>query len=171
MEREERSLRIVEAFLICGKLYPSPPRGEGKGEEKNLSCTPMRYMKWIGLAAAALMVYACFSPWVIIESKNIVVSGMDASGTNFGKPGYLHLFLTALFLLFHFIPRLWAKRANLPVVAVNMGWTIRNFFVIAACRAGECPEKQTGLWLTGIASLLMLLAALFPDIKLDNRKK
>ncbi len=142
-----------------------------RGRQNYLSCTPMRYMKWIGLAAVALMVYACFSPWVIIESKNIVVSGMDAAGTNFGKPGYLHLFLAFFFLIFHFIPRLWAKRANLPVVAVNMGWAIRNFFVIAACRAGECPEKQTGLWLAGIASLLMLLAALFPDIAIKKKEQ
>lgn len=131
----------------------------------------MRYMKWIGLAAAALLVYACFSPWVFIESKNIVVSGVDAAGTNFGKPGYLHLFLAFIFLVFHFIPRLWAKRANLPVVAVNLGWAIRNFFVIAACRAGECPEKQLGLYLAGAASVLMLLAALFPDIEISNNKQ
>lgn len=131
----------------------------------------MRYMKWIGLAAVALLVYACFSPWVIIESKKIVVSGVDAAGTNFGKPGYLHLFLAGIFLVFHFIPRLWAKRANLPVVAVNLGWAIRNFFVIAACRAGECPEKQLGLYLAGAASVLMLLAALFPDIEISNNKQ
>ena len=141
-----------------------------RGEENYLSCTPMRYMKWIGLAAAALLVYACFSPWVIIESKNIVVSGVDAAGTNFGKPGYLHLFLSFFFLVFHFIPRLWAKRANLPVVAVNLGWAIRNFFVVAACRAGECPEKQLGLYLAGAASVLMLLAALFPDIRVGDKK-
>lgn len=128
----------------------------------------MRYMKWIGFFAAALLVYACFTPWVIIESQNIVVTGVAAAGTNFGKPGYLHLFLSVIFLLFHFIPRLWAKRANLPVVAVNLGWAIRNFVVIAACRAGECPEKQVGLYLAGAASLVMLLAALFPDIEISN---
>jgi hypothetical protein len=129
----------------------------------------MRYMKWIGLAAAALMVYACFSPWVIIASRNITVTGVDATGTNFGKPGYLHLLFTFVFLVFHFIPRLWAKRGNLPVVALNLGWAIRNFFVIAACRMGDCPEKQIGLWLMLIASVLMIVSALFPDMEMKEK--
>ena len=131
----------------------------------------MRYFKWIGLAAVILLVFSCFAPWVIITSKNITVTGMDGTGTNFGKPGYLHLFLGFFFIVFHFIPRLWAKRANLPVVAVNLGWAIRNVLVLGACRVGECPEKQYGLWLTALASVLMLLAALFPDLEVNNSKQ
>lgn len=95
---------------------------------------------------------------------------MHGEGTNFGKPGYLHLFLTFFFLLFHFIPRLWAKRANLPLVAVNLGWALRNVLVLGACRVGECPEKQTGLWLVLLASVLMLVAALFPDMDIKEKK-
>lgn len=125
----------------------------------------MRYMKWIGLAAAILMVVSCFSPWVFIESKNITVSGIDAAGTNFGKPGYLHFFMTAFFLAFNFIPRIWAKRANLLVTALNIGWAIRNYFIISACMGGECPEKKSGMYMMLLASVLMLLAALFPDMK------
>ncbi len=125
----------------------------------------MRYMKWIGLAAAALLVFSCFIPWVVIESRQITVSGIDARGTNYGKPGYFHFVLTAFFLIFHLIPRVWAKRANLPVVALNLGWAIRNFLFIAACHGGECPVKKSGIWLLLLASLLMLVSALFPDMK------
>ena len=131
----------------------------------------MRYMKWIGLAAVILLVISCFTPWVIIESKNIVVSGVDATGTNFGKPGYIHFILGSLFLVFHFIPRLWAKRWNLLVVALNIAWAVRNVIIISMCRDGECPEKQTGLYLVILASAIMLAAALFPDIKLKEEKK
>ena len=131
----------------------------------------MRYMKWIGLAAVILLVISCFTPWVIIESKNIVVSGVDATGTNFGKPGYIHFILGSLFLVFHFIPRLWAKRWNLLVVALNIAWAARNFFIITACRAGDCPEKKMGIYLVLIASVLLLLSALFPDIELKEENK
>ncbi len=34
----------------------------------------MRWMKWIGLAAAILLIISCFIPWVFIESKNITVT-------------------------------------------------------------------------------------------------
>jgi hypothetical protein len=125
----------------------------------------MRYMKWIGLAVAVLMIVSCISPWVFIESKNITVSGIDATGTNFGKPGYFHFIMTAFFLVFNFIPRLWAKRINLVVTALNLGWAIRNYFIISACAAGECPEKKTGIYMMLLASVLMLVSALFPDME------
>jgi hypothetical protein len=131
----------------------------------------MRYMKWIGLMAVLLLIVSCFTPWVIIESKNITVSGVDSTGTNFGKPGYLHFILSFLFIVFHFIAKIWAKRWNLLVVALNIAWAIRNYFIISACRDGDCPLKQIGLFLVLFASALMLVSALFPDIKLNQEKK
>jgi len=131
----------------------------------------MRYMKWVGLFAVILLIVSCFLPWVIIPSKSIIVSGVGSTGTNFGKPGYTHFVLSFFFIVFHFVPRLWAKRCNLLVVALNIAWAIRNFFIITMCREGECPEKQIGLWLVLLASALVLIAALFPDIKLKEERE
>ena len=131
----------------------------------------MRYMKWIGLLAVLLLIFSCFNPWVIIASKNIIVSGVDATGTNFGKPGYAHFVLSFFFIIFHFIPKLWAKRSNLLIVALNLAWAVRNYFIISVCREGDCPEKQIGLWLVLAASVVMLIAALFPDIQLKEENK
>ena len=128
-------------------------------------------MKWIGLFAVVLLVVSCFFPWVIISSKNIIVSGVDSTGTNFGKPGYTHFVLSFFFIIFHFIPKLGAKRVNLLIVALNIAWAIRNYFIISMCREGECPQKQIGLWLVMLASALMLIAALFPDVQLKEEKK
>ena len=127
-------------------------------------------MKWVGLFAVILLIVSCFLPWVIIPSKNIVVSGVESTGTNFGKPGYTHFVLSFFFIIFHFIPKLWAKRSNLLVVALNIAWAIRNYFIISMCREGDCPEKQIGLWLVMLASVLMLIAALFPDVQLNEEK-
>jgi len=123
------------------------------------------------LFAVILLIVSCFLPWVIIPSKNIVVSGVESTGTNFGKPGYNHFVLSFFFIIFHFIRRLWAKRSNLLVVALNIAWAIRNYFIISMCREGDCPEKQIGLWLVLFASVLILVAALFPDIQLKEEKK
>lgn len=129
----------------------------------------MRYMKWIGIAAALLLIVSCFTPWVIIESKNITVSGVESSGTNFGKPGYFHFLLTAVFLICTFLQKIWAKRLNLLITALNLGWAVRNFFIISACLGGDCPLKKTGLYCMILASVLMLVSALFPDMKLPER--
>ena len=128
-------------------------------------------MKWIGLGAVILLIVSCFLPWVIITSQKIIVSGVDSTGTNFGKHGYTHFVLGFFFIVFHFIPKLWAKRVNLLVVALNIAWAIRNYFIISMCRVGECPEKQIGLWLVLLASALVLIAALFPDVKLKEERK
>lgn len=130
----------------------------------------IRYSKYIGLAAAALLIASCFTPWVIIKDT-IVVSGVDATGTSYGKPGYFNLLMTALFCFFTVLPRVWAKRANLVVVAFNIAWAIRNYFLLTTCQGGDCPVKQTGLYLVLLASFIMLLSALFPGMQLPAKKE
>ena len=131
----------------------------------------MRWMNWTGLAAAILLIVSCFSTWVTINSKNILITGVDATGTSFGKPGYFNLLMTLFFIVCTLVPKVWAKRVNLLFTGMNLAWAIRNYFVISACQGGECPEKHTGLYLMLIASLLMLVSSLFPDIKLPGEKR
>lgn len=130
----------------------------------------MRFMKWIGFLAAIALTIACFFPWVFIESKNITVSGIDAPRTSFGKPGYFHFLMIAFFLFFNFVPKVWAKRSNLLIVALNLAWAIRNYILISSCQMGECPVKKTAIYLLIPASVLMLAAALFPDIDISKEK-
>ena len=96
---------------------------------------------------------------------------MESTGTNFGKPGYFHFVLTAFFLLCTFVPRVWAKRLNLLITGLNVGWALKNFFIIAACSGGECPIRKIGIWFILLASVIMLLSALFPDMKLKEENK
>ena len=128
-------------------------------------------MKWYGIGAAILQIVSSFMVWVVIPGKKIVVTGVESTGTSFGKPAYFHLLFTIAFLILHFIPKVWAKRFNLPVAALNVAWAIRNYFVITACRGGDCPEKQLGVYLMLIASISILVAALFPDIQLKESRK
>ena len=128
----------------------------------------MRWMKWIGLLSAVLLIVSCFTPWVFIESKNITISGVDTTGTSFGKPGYFHFIMAGIYIIFTLIPRVWSQRSNLLICAFNLAWAIRNFIIISACRMGECPAKERGLYLSLLASALMLLSSFFPDIKLKS---
>ncbi len=133
----------------------------------------MRYLKWAGVAAAVVLVVACFMPWVVIGSRQIIVTGIDGSITpdfSFGRPGYINLLMALLFIPLTLIPRVWAKRLNLAIVAINLAWTARNYFVLGTCSGGECPERQTGLFLLVLASLLMLVSALLPDVELKETR-
>ena len=121
-------------------------------------------MRWLSIVAAIIVLTACFFPWIVIESKNIVVSGVSAEGTSFGKPGYMHFVLAGLFLLFMLLNKTWSQRASVFVAAFNLAWAIRNYIVISSCHGGECPEKQAALYASLIFSILMLLFSLLIKI-------
>lgn len=131
----------------------------------------MRYTKWIGIAAVALLVISSFMPWVSIDEGRIIVSGIDATGTNFGKPAYMNFILSFFFLIFLFIPRVWAMRANLAITALNIAWAVRNYFILSACSGGDCPVKQLGIYLMVFSVLLMFVCTLFPDSSLTEKMK
>lgn len=127
-------------------------------------------MKWIAVLATIALVVACFSTWVIIPStfEAIPITGVSAERMNLGKPAYFHFFMAAIYLVFHFTPTVWAKRWNLLVAALNLGWAIRNFFLVSACAAGECPQKKWGLYVLLASAVIMMLASLFPKIEIKT---
>jgi hypothetical protein len=36
--------------------------------------------------------------------------------------------------------------------------------------AGECPKKHSGIFLLIVASVMMLVSSLFPDVRLPDQK-
>src|SRR5687768_8534630 len=103
----------------------------------------LRFMSrsvWLGLLATATLVIACFYPWVTIASKNIVISGVDTTGTTYGKPGYLNFILSGIYVIFIVIPKEWARKAALFAAAFNLAWSVRNFLILSTCQGGICPE-------------------------------
>lgn len=133
--------------------------------------TRLRILKYFSILSAILLVIGCFLPWVTIESRGLRITGMDTRGTDFGKPGIFHIAMAAIFLLFVFTPRIWAKRFNLLIVALNLAWAIRNFIMIPACSGGDCPSRDPGIWIALVGSIVLLLGALFPDVNLDKLRK
>lgn len=126
----------------------------------------MNRSQWIALAAAIVLTIGCFMPWAIISGQEITISGVDTSGTRFGKPAYLHFVLTSAILILTFIKRIWAKRINLLFTALNLAWAIKNFILFGRCEAGECPERQMGLYLVLAAAIALLVTGFFPNMKI-----
>lgn len=123
----------------------------------------MNKSQLIAIIAALLIIVACFMPWVQLPNGNII-SGVDTTGTRFGKPAYGHFILTAIVVLLTFLPYITAKRFNVFFGALNLAWAVKNFLIISRCEGGECPQKQTGFYLLLIASILLMFAVLFPKV-------
>jgi hypothetical protein len=128
----------------------------------------MRWMKWFSVLAAVTMMVSCFYPWVIVVERGIVISGVDAAKTSYGKPGYLNLTLGVFYVVLSLIPRLWARRVNIFVATINFAWMIRNFLVLSRCEAGDCPEKKTALIVFMAACLAMLVGAVTTPANLES---
>jgi hypothetical protein len=133
----------------------------------------MKYSKWIGVIGVLVLILACFQPWMFVASKNLTISGFHTEGTNFGRPALVNVVLSAIAALLFLSSSVMGKRFNIFFCAFNMAWAFRNFLIMSICRSGECPEKKAGIYLLLAASLLMMIAALFPDIKLkeENEKQ
>ena len=110
-------------------------------------------------------------PWVYISSAALKIGGMFSSGTqNYGKPGIMHIFCCAGAAVFFILPQVWAKRTNIFFCGFNMAWAIRNFILLGRCYMGDCPVKLTALYVLVIASAIMLLMSLLPDVEIKDKQ-
>jgi len=126
----------------------------------------MKYSQQIGMVLALAIIAACWMPWVYIESKDIWVDGFHAKGTNFGRPGLFIAYTAGISFLLFLVNKIWAKRINVFIGSFAFAWSIRNYLILSACFAGECPQKQVGLYLMVVLSAIMMVMSFLPKIKL-----
>lgn len=131
----------------------------------------MKYAHWIGLVAALVIIIGCYLPWIEISSLHKTLTGMDGQGSNFGRPGKLHIIFCVPAIVLFLIHKIWAKRVNWLLCAFGLAWAFRNFLIYARCEMGTCPERKYGLYLVLFGSIVMLAAALFPDMKITTKSK
>jgi hypothetical protein len=128
----------------------------------------MKYSQTIGIAATLALITVCFLPWSFIASRQITVSGMNASGTDFGRPGLFNIALCIIMLAMFLIPAIWSKRTNVFIAAVNLAWSFRNYLLVSTCMMGECPEKKPALFLLLGLSVLIQVMVLLPKVGLTK---
>lgn len=130
----------------------------------------MKYSQTIGIIACLCLIAVCFMPWSVIVSKNIIVSGISAKGTNFGSPGLMNIFFSILLIVFFLIKKIWAKRINIIIGVLNIAWAFRNYLLVSTCDGGECQVIKIGFYLLLIFSLLILIMTFLPKISLPDKK-
>lgn len=129
----------------------------------------MKNSQWIGIAAALLLIGACFLPWAYFPDLQKDFTGFFSEKNTYGRPGKIFIFLGTIAITLFLIPKIWAKRTNIFVGAITIAFGIKCFLLFTACYKGICPDKKLGIFLVLIASAIMTLAAILPDIKLKDR--
>jgi len=131
----------------------------------------------VGLFACLLLVVSCFLPWMYFADSNITTeaqrtfTGFTTYQNQYGKPGKLLSLIAIVVFVLMLLPKIWAKRANLFIAALGVGYAIKTFVLFTSCYNAYCPEKRAGIYIMLLSTILLLVTAVFPDLKLEKEKK
>jgi hypothetical protein len=125
-----------------------------------------KILHWAGLTACVLLIVACFLPWTFHADINETFTGLYTYKNQYGRPGKLLIQIAVLVFTFMILPKIWAKRINLFLCALGVGYAIKSYVLFASCYNAYCPEKKIGLYLMLISILVMMVATIFPNMKL-----
>ena len=131
----------------------------------------------IGLLACILLMISCFLPWMYYADPHIATeaqktfTGFSTYQNQYGKPGKLLSLIAIIVFAFMLLQKIWAKRANLFITALGVGYAIKTYVLFASCYNAYCPVKKAGIFLMLVSMAVLLFAAVFPDFKLEQEKK
>ena len=136
-----------------------------------------KIMYRVGLGACILLVISCFMPWGYYADVHIpteaqkTFTGFVTYQNQYGRPGKLLTLIAVVSFVFMLLPKIWAKRANLFIAALGVGYAIKTYILYTSCYNAYCPEKRAGIFIMIACTVIILIASAFPDIKLPEEKK
>jgi hypothetical protein len=130
----------------------------------------MKYSQLIGILAVGLLAGSCFMPWAYYPDLDKTFNGFFSEQNQYGKPVKLIIILGSCAIIMFLIPKVWAKRWNLLFGALIVAYAIKNFITYTGCYSTYCPEKRAGIWVMLASSVLVLVMALLPDLKVSNKE-
>jgi hypothetical protein len=131
----------------------------------------MKYSQWIGIAAALLLIGACFLPWAYYPDLQKEFTGFFSEGNAYGRSGKVFVFFGVVEIVLFLIPKVWAKRANILVAAMTIAFGVKSYILFTACYRGICPDKRLGIFLVLFVPFILLAATVLPDLPVKEEGK
>lgn len=135
-----------------------------------------RVLYFLGILACAGLIASCFMGWAyypndpVMQETERTFTGFYTFKNYYGKPGKLLTIFASISLLLKLLPRVWAKRTDLFICAVVAAYATWAFFQYTGPYAGIIPQKLPGIFCMAASVLVMLFAAIFPDLRLVKDK-
>jgi hypothetical protein len=129
-----------------------------------------KILQRIGIIACVLLAVACFMPWSYYADIKETFTGFYSFQNQYGKPGKFLCMTAIVAFTLMMLPKIWAKRTNLFICALGVGYAVKTYILFTSCYNAYCPEKKSGIYLMMIATLLMLVSSAFPDLKIKKEK-
>ena len=137
----------------------------------------VKFLSWIGMLACITLIISCFLPWAYYADPHITnetertFNGFYSFKQQYGKPGNTLVFLGSLILLFMILPKVWAKRTNLFLAAFALAYAIKSYILFTSCYNAYCPEKRIGIFIMLFSVIVVLIACVFPNMKIVDSNK
>src|SRR5687767_13768902 len=130
----------------------------------------LKTLKWIGLAACVGLIISAFLPWTYHADIDKTFTGVFSEKNAYGKPGKFLIGYAVLSAIFILLNKVWAKRVHLFLAALALGYAIKSYILFASCYNAYCPDKKIGIYLMMTCCIVILIASIFPDLKLAPTK-
>jgi uncharacterized membrane protein YjjP (DUF1212 family) len=128
----------------------------------------MKYYKLTGFLACLLLAISCFLPWAYYPDLHKSFTGFFSEQNMYGRPGKVFVFFAISSLILIFINKIWAKRTLIFFAALNIGYLLKTYVIFTSCYNTYCPQKQYGLYLLILSSVVLMIVSFFPDLKLQK---
>ena len=125
----------------------------------------MKYSKWIGFIVYLVLIGVCFMPWTYHADLGKYFTGFFSQANVYGKPGKFFIIFSLACIVCLFIQKVWAKFFHIFFAGLIMAYALKTYHLFASSYNAYTPEKQPGLYLLVIFSILSFAVALFPDMK------
>lgn len=129
----------------------------------------LKFLHWLGICACIVLIVSCFLPWGYYGDINQTFTGFYSYQNQYGRPGKFLLPMGTLLLVFMLLPKVWAKRANLFIAALTLAYAVKNYILFGSCYNNYCPQRLFGIYLMLSAASVILLAAVFPNMKFKEK--
>jgi magnesium-transporting ATPase (P-type) len=131
----------------------------------------VKILHWIGLAACILLTISCFMNWAYYPDLQQHFTGFYSEQNHYGKPAVFLITLAVIIFIFMLLPKIWAKRANLFLSALEISYAAKTYILFTSCYNTYCPQKEAGIYIMLFSTILIMLAAVFPTMKINKHKK
>lgn len=123
------------------------------------------------------LILACFLPWTYYADSNIATeaertfTGFFSYQYKYGRPGKFFVLFALVILILMLLPKIWAKRTNLFLSAFTLAYAIKSYILFTSCYNAYCPEKRAGIYIMLFSTIVILIACVFPNMKIAGNKK
>ncbi len=126
----------------------------------------LKIIKWSASVACILLIVSCFLPWTYHADINKTFTGFFSEQNIYGRPGKFLTLSAVVSVVMIWLPKIWAKRFQLFFAALMMGYAVKTYILFTSCYNAYCPDKKFGIYLMMACCIIILVAAIFPDLKL-----